>query len=377
MDVNLLEVVKRTMSGDVINRAATLLGESEGATRGALDKLLPALIGGIAAKGATLDGARDLLSLARDVDVPAIDSLIAGAGDVQQRASGLLATGTRLVTSMFGDRAGALASSLASITGLKGSSATSLIALATPVLFGAVKKLIGNRGLDAGGLMALLGGQGRYLQGVDGALTRALGFANPQAMLGSIGGQVSEAVRDTVTTSSRVAADASRDVYSAATRRKSGLMRAVPWVIAALALFALLQYFGGPRDAAPPTTAAVAPPAEPAVPPAQEIAPPQKVIAKVYFDTGSPAIGQQTKDTISQVAQTIKRDSKKVAVTGYADHTGDAAANAELAKERAKAVKEALVAEGVSEEAVALLPPISTTGSGTDEEARRVDIAEE
>ena len=374
MDLNLLDVVKQTMNDDLINRAATFLNEPAGATRGALDKLLPALIGGIAAKGTTLGGARDLLSLVRDVDIPAIDSLgtASGHGDAQQRASGLLATGTRLLTSLFGERAGALASSLASVSGLKATSATNLIALAAPFVLGTLKKLIGDRGLDAGGLMSLLGSQGKYLQGVDSTLTRALGFANPMAMLGSIGGQASEAVRDTVTAGSRATVDAARDVYSGATRRKSGLIRAVPWVIAALAILALVQFFGRPRDTASPTTAAVAP-EERAVPPA--VMPPEKVIGKVYFDTGKTAIApQQTGDTISRVAQTIKRDSKKVAVTGYADATGDPAVNAELAKERAKAVKEALVAEGVSEELVALQPPVSISGDGTDEEARRVDI---
>ena len=70
MALNLLEVVKRATSGDFIHRAGQMLGESEGATRGALDKLLPALIGGIAAKGATFDGARDLMALLRDADLP-------------------------------------------------------------------------------------------------------------------------------------------------------------------------------------------------------------------------------------------------------------------------------------------------------------------
>jgi hypothetical protein len=169
-----------------------MLGESEGATRGALDKLLPALIGGLAAKGATFDGARDLMALLRDADLPAPESLAASSGpaDAQQRASGLLTMGTALATSLFGERAGALASSLASSAGLKAPSATNLLALATPLVLGTLKKVIGDRGLDAGGLMALLVGQGKHLQAVDATLSRALGFANPQAMLGRISGQV-------------------------------------------------------------------------------------------------------------------------------------------------------------------------------------------
>jgi hypothetical protein len=98
MDLNLLEVVKRSTNGDPIKRAAGVLNETESATRGAPDKPLPGLIGGIAAKGATTDGARELLSRVRDAllsrvrdaDVFAPESLVGGSGqgDAQQRAPG-------------------------------------------------------------------------------------------------------------------------------------------------------------------------------------------------------------------------------------------------------------------------------------------------
>jgi len=63
-----------------------------------------------------------------------------------------------------------------------------------------------------------------------------------------------------------------------------------------------------------------------------------------------------------------------VELTGYTDKTGDAAQNEELAKNRAVAVKDALVAGGLSEASIAMKPPMFVTGSSNDAEARRVEI---
>lgn len=66
-----------------------------------------------------------------------------------------------------------------------------------------------------------------------------------------------------------------------------------------------------------------------------------------------------------------------MAVTGFTDRTGNPDQNLELAKERAQAVKDGLVAEGLNESEVVMKPPSFVTGSGSDAEARRVEIAPE
>ena len=53
---------------------------------------------------------------------------------------------------------------------------------------------------------------------------------------------------------------------------------------------------------------------------------------------------------------------------------GDVEKNLELAKERAKAVREALKAAGVAEDRINMKPPVSITGSGDNAEARRVEL---
>jgi outer membrane protein OmpA-like peptidoglycan-associated protein len=98
--------------------------------------------------------------------------------------------------------------------------------------------------------------------------------------------------------------------------------------------------------------------------------------AKVYFETGSVALGADGSKIIGAAADMIKNDGLKVAVTGYTDKTGDVAKNEELAKSRAAAVRDALKAAGVAETSVEMKPPmfVEIGAGGSDAEARRVEI---
>jgi K(+)-stimulated pyrophosphate-energized sodium pump len=63
-----------------------------------------------------------------------------------------------------------------------------------------------------------------------------------------------------------------------------------------------------------------------------------------------------------------------ISITGYADPTGKTGTNVDLAKRRAKAVRDALEKAGVPPQRLQLKPPAEVTGTGSDEKARRVDI---
>jgi cytochrome c oxidase subunit 2 len=102
--------------------------------------------------------------------------------------------------------------------------------------------------------------------------------------------------------------------------------------------------------------------------------------AKVYFETGQTNLGPQGQEVVAAVASTVKEAGGAVgavAITGFTDRTGNPNQNLELAKGRAEAVKDELVAEGLSETEVVMKPPTFVTDSGSDAEARRVEIAVE
>lgn len=99
----------------------------------------------------------------------------------------------------------------------------------------------------------------------------------------------------------------------------------------------------------------------------------------VYFDTGASDVHADFATKAADVLDYLKtHDDVEAVVSGYHDPTGDAAVNEALARERAEAVRDALVAEGISEDRVVLEKPADA--SGTDEvnasnaTARRVEV---
>ncbi|MEB0013506.1 sodium-translocating pyrophosphatase [Glaciimonas sp. Gout2] len=75
------------------------------------------------------------------------------------------------------------------------------------------------------------------------------------------------------------------------------------------------------------------------------------------------------------IAAAKARPDAKLVLRGFHDATGNSANNAEIAKERAMSVKALLLMGGVTEDRIILQKPESTTGSGDNAEARRVEIS--
>ena len=96
-------------------------------------------------------------------------------------------------------------------------------------------------------------------------------------------------------------------------------------------------------------------------------------IVKFYFATGKAELAPKSLDALKDVAAGVK-EGKKAVVSGYTDSTGNAEINAKLSKERAFAVRDALLAAGVPESSIELRKPASDTSSGSKDEARRVEV---
>jgi outer membrane protein OmpA-like peptidoglycan-associated protein len=100
-----------------------------------------------------------------------------------------------------------------------------------------------------------------------------------------------------------------------------------------------------------------------------------EVAGTLYFAVGQAELPPDASMAVDKVKQALAAaPAKKLVLSGFHDPTGDPATNAELAKNRAKAVRAALQAGGVDAARIALRKPESTTGSGSDQEARRVEI---
>jgi hypothetical protein len=357
---NLLSLLKAALPSDLAALVSQYLEEPKPATETSLTALLPALLGALFQKGSTPSGADSLLNLIKGPDVNAdiidnIADLFSGSGT---GANELLNVGAGLVNQLFGAKEKDFSDALASAGGIKSSSAVKLLALAAPVVLGFLKKYILGKGLDQTSLASLFSGQGKNLEGLlDNSLVKALGFASPAALLSGLMPPKVEAM--------------AKPAYAPEPEvRKSGSW--LPWLLILLGLIGLLylwQLFSGqhkPVAQAP----APAPVKTPAVAPKAAALP-----AKVYFEVDQAEIGPDGRKVIGDVLQIFKDDSGvKIDITGFTDKTGDQEKNLELAKQRAQAVRAALIAGGFPDRNITMKPPFFVTGSGTDAEARRVEI---
>ncbi|WP_367068692.1 OmpA family protein [Oryzisolibacter sp. LB2S] len=97
-------------------------------------------------------------------------------------------------------------------------------------------------------------------------------------------------------------------------------------------------------------------------------------VVKFYFATGKADLAAGANEALAEIVKGVVEGGKTAVVSGFHDATGDAAFNEELAKQRALAVREALTALGVAEDRIELKKPEVTQGSGSNAEARRVEV---
>ncbi|MFT3721627.1 OmpA family protein [Pseudorhodoferax sp.] len=99
------------------------------------------------------------------------------------------------------------------------------------------------------------------------------------------------------------------------------------------------------------------------------------LVGTLYFGTAESALPPGAAAELDKVVQALAAaPGRKVVLSGFHDETGDPAKNAELAKQRALSVRAALVKAGVDRSRIMLRKPEITTGSGSDQEARRVEM---
>jgi photosynthetic reaction center cytochrome c subunit len=96
--------------------------------------------------------------------------------------------------------------------------------------------------------------------------------------------------------------------------------------------------------------------------------------AKVLFEVGQDGLNDAARQVIADAAKLlIAQPGAKVSLSGFADKTGDADKNLELAKRRAFAVRDALQSAGVPEGNIELKKP-EFVADGLQADARRVEI---
>ena len=96
-------------------------------------------------------------------------------------------------------------------------------------------------------------------------------------------------------------------------------------------------------------------------------------VVKFYFASGKADLAAGANAALADVIKGAQA-GKKLVISGYHDATGSAVKNAEVAKLRAFAVRDALKAAGVTDDKIELKKPEELKASGSNAQARRVEV---
>lgn len=188
MAINLLDLVKSAVSGQVAEQIGSLTGIDKNKSASAIEAAVPVLLGSLLKKSSTPSGASDLSKMLKDQDTSILDNLgglLGGSG-----SSDLLSMGTKLLPSLLGGSQSSIISTLVKLLGFNDKTIGSLLGMLAPIVLSVVgKQAKAAGGFDPGVLTKLLGSQSNLLSSaLPNELKGAMGMAD------LLGGKATQAV---------------------------------------------------------------------------------------------------------------------------------------------------------------------------------------
>jgi OmpA-OmpF porin, OOP family len=379
--MNFMDLVKPYLTQALMQKAASWLGESESGVGKALAAILPTLMGTVLSKSSN-GGFMDSLSGLLGNSALNHSSVLGDVGSLfgaNTAASPIGQLGSTFLGSLFGDKQAQVTQAVSQHAGIGVGSVGKLMGAAAPMLLA----LLGKQSAVSGGLGALMGLLGGQKAGLMSMIPGAVG-----GLLG-LGG------------AGAASAASSYSANSGRSEEKSGFPL---WLIPLLALGGLGAWWflkAKPQDVTPVViTSPVAPvvvPVEPVVVPAVEpVAAPvvslfpdlgafgermlpgdvklnipamgieSKLVGfiedatkpvekdlwfdfdRILFDTGAATLRAESNEQITNISSILKAfPNVQLKVGGYTDNTGTAEGNLKLSGDRASAVMNAIVAQGI------------------------------
>lgn len=141
--LNLIELIQRYLTPDVITSMSSVLGESNEKTRTGITAAIPALLSMLDRTAMTSDGARRITAAVDDTDETMLNNPASIAG------AGLSGAGSGILNSILGSGGlSDLAERIGSASGLSSKGTLSMLSLLTPVVLGVIKtavRMLGGR----------------------------------------------------------------------------------------------------------------------------------------------------------------------------------------------------------------------------------------
>jgi outer membrane protein OmpA-like peptidoglycan-associated protein len=378
MSFNLVDTVKDLFTPDLISKAASSLGESEGGISKALTGLVPSVLGGLVSKaGSGASEAGNVLDMAKNAASSGVagnlGSILGSAGG--SGVGGGLSGGLDAIKGIFGSKLGDITRLIANFSGIRESSASSLMSAAAPATLGVIGKYAADNNLNAGGLSNMLTEQKNNILS---AMPSGLGSLGGLLGLGGIGAGAAW-----VTGSARQMASSTAHGAETAMEKTGGGMRWLLPLFLAILVIALVWYLSRGCGSSTNTAGMADTSSTMKTDSAMNMGPvsikvklpdgteldaykggiedqlvtylnstdPGDSISKsrwfdfdnLNFATGSDQLTPESNKQVQNIAAILKAFPKvKIKIGGYTDRTGQEDANMKLSQKRADAVQDAL-----------------------------------
>jgi outer membrane protein OmpA-like peptidoglycan-associated protein len=352
MAVNLVELAKGYLTPEIIQKAGSFVGESESATQKAMNGIVPTLIAAFANQASTTSGAEKLNRMldAGKYDGSALNNLssLFSGGETTQKT---ITQGKDILSSLLGNKTEGLIDQIARFAGIRTGSASSLLALAVPLIMNLLGRQRSTIGQSPSALASLLGEQKGFLSSL---LPAGIG-----SLLGWTG---YETARPRETTAS-VAPKRETEGWFVPLLVLSGIV---------LAALAWLLSRPSPVQEIPVASRPAARMTDLSLPGGMKVSVPEGsfnyslhqwlagttdttvpkrfVFDNLNFETGSTKLTPDSIPTVNSLVAILKAyPAVAVRLEGHTDNTGDAAANKKLSLDRAIVVKEIMITGGVAD----------------------------
>ena len=156
MGMNLVSLIMKFLTPDMIGRIASALGLDRNVTSSAIEAGVPALLAAFAGVAEKPGGPQKLADAAKQ-EVGTLDKFAGMLGATGQTS--VVERGSRMLGSLLGGDQAELASAVGKYTGVGASKGGSLLGALGPLVMGAIAQQQGPRAVDGGSIAGLLAGQ--------------------------------------------------------------------------------------------------------------------------------------------------------------------------------------------------------------------------